>query len=290
MKLGRRGALLIFAVLPAAVAAAIVGTLSVWRDVADRALSNPEDSHILLALPVAFWLGWLRRGRLRHWRPEPSFLGPGMIACGWVLITLGYQWYFDALMHMGALLAVLGAVTAVVGPRLLFKLKPSLLALIFLFPFPGRFREVVAIPLQQASAFITEHTLQLFGHDVIRNGIVLELEGHQVAVAEACNGMRMVTALALIAYAFAFSIPMRRWVRLALLFSSPLVALIVNVARLVPTTLLYGYASEQSADMFHDISGWASIGLAIGVLWAGLSLLRWLEVPIDPFPVRRTAA
>lgn len=277
-------------VVTALVLLAIASTWAIWWEIGFRAWTNPEDSHILLALPVAIWLGTLRRGRLRRWRPSPSFAGPIMVIAGWAFIEAGFRTATDVFQHFGALIVVLGGVVSVLGHRLLFILKPSVIALLFLFPVPGRFRQDIAIPLQHASAFVTEHAFQLAGVDIVRNGILLELNGQQVAVAEACNGMRMVSALALITFAFVFSVPMRPSVRVLLIVLSPLIALVVNIIRLIPTTLAYGYSSPEMADFVHDVSGWAVLGLALGLLWLCLVLLRWLEVPIDPYPVAKVAA
>jgi exosortase len=167
--------------------------------------------------------------------------------------------------------------------------KPSLIALIFLFPVPGRFRQHIAVPLQQISAFVSENLLALFGVGVERAGVVLQINGHDVAVAEACNGMRMVSALGLITFAFVFSVPMRKSIRLLLLAASPLIALVVNIIRLIPTALAYGYAEPDTAGLVHDIGGWAVLGLALGLLWGCLALLRWLEVPVSPYPVPKVA-
>jgi exosortase/archaeosortase family protein len=97
----------------------------------------------------------------------------------------------------------------------------------------------------------------------------------------------MVSALALISFAFVFSVPMRHSIRIVLLLVSPLVALLVNIIRLIPTVLFYGYASNDTAEFLHDLSGWAVLGLAVAILWGLLSMLRWIEIPIDPYPVMR---
>jgi exosortase len=275
---------------PLLVAGAIAATWSIWSEIAYRALRNPEDSHILLALPVAIWLGVLRRARLRRWRPSPSMLGPAMVVVGWGLIEFGWRTATDVLQHLGALTVVLGAVVAVLGHRLLLLLKPSVIALLFLFPVPGRFRQHIAIPLQHVSAVVTENLLTLSGIAIERSGILLELNGRQVAVAEACNGMRMVTALGLITFAFVFSVPMRPTVRILLLLLSPAIALVVNIIRLIPTALAYGYTSEDTAALVHDIGGWAVLLIALALLWLCLVTLRWLEIPIDPYPVPKVPA
>ena len=282
--------ILISIVAPLMAVLAVVATLGVWAEIWQLAFHNPENSHILLALPVAIWLAFLRRSRLRRWRPTPSMIGVVMIGIGWALISSGFYFAFDLLQHLGALLTVGGAVTAVLGPRLPMLFKPSLIALFFLFPVPGRFRQHIAIPLQHVSAFVSENLLALSGVAIERAGIVLQINGHDVAVAEACNGMRMVSALGLITFAFVFSVPMRANVRLLLLAMSPLIAVIVNIIRLIPTALAYGFLEADSAELVHDIGGWAVLALALGLLWACLALLRWLEVPVSPFPVPKVPA
>ena len=127
--------------------------------------------------------------------------------------------------------------------------------------------------------------MDLFGAPVTRAGNALTINGHDVAIAEACNGMRMVAALALISYAFVFTVQMRLSVRLFILAISPLIAVIVNVARLVPTVFFYGYLDQDLAGLFHDLSGWLSLLLALGLLWGLLGIMRWIEVPLTPYAV-----
>ena len=123
------------------------------------------------------------------------------------------------------------------------------------------------------------------GVAVERTGNALRVNGREVFIAEACNGMRMVSALALVSFAFIFSVPMGNRVRVLILLVSPVVAVLVNILRLIPTVLFYGYAEAEWASAFHDLSGWLGLVVAFVVLWGFLSMLRWLEVPIAPYAV-----
>lgn len=266
---------------------AVVATWSTWAEIFIQAVRSEEDSHILMALPIAAWLVWLRRGRLRMCRPEWTLVGPGLIMVGAVLERIGIVQAIEVFRHGAALLIVVGAAVTVLGTRFVQQFLPAFAALVFLLPVPGRVRQQIAIPLQEYSAQASEALLELFGVTVTRSGNLLQINGHDVAVAEACNGMRMVAALALIAFAFIFSVPMRNHVRLLILAASPVIALVVNVVRLVPTVLLYGTGDVDLADLFHDLSGWAVLLVALGLLWGFLSILRWIEIRIDPYPVSR---
>lgn len=273
-------------VVAALVACAVAAAWPVWSSTFTIAFADPENSHILLAGPVAVMLAILRRGRLRYCSPIPSYMGCLALIGALALYTLGVQYSIDAFQHLGALGLVVGAIASAVGFRVLLQFKPSLLAMLFFLPVPGRIRREIAGELQNWSARIVEGILELFAIPVVRTGNALAVNGNEVAIAEACNGMRMVSALGIVTIAFVFSVPMRTGLRVAFLAMSPLIALTVNVIRLVPTVIFYGYGSAEAAGVFHDVSGWLVLALAIAILYGAMSLLRWLEIPVSPYPVR----
>lgn len=266
---------------------AIVAAKDIWQNMFEIGFGDEEQSHILIAPIVVIWLAWLRRDRLRLTPHAPSFLGPIVVLGGYGMSVYGFEVGMDLFWHSGAIVMLIGAILTVTGPAVMLKFLPSLGAMVFLLPVPGRLRRPIANTLQDASAQATEFLLDIFAVPVIRSGNLLTINGYEVAVAEACNGMRMVAALALVSFAFVFSVPMRWNIRILILLISPIIALIVNVIRLIPTVLMYGYSTEDRAQLFHDISGWAMLVLAIGMLWSLLGLLRWLEVPINPIPLSK---
>jgi exosortase/archaeosortase family protein len=90
----------------------------------------------------------------------------------------------------------------------------------------------------------------------------------------------MVFALVLVAYAFAFSMPLRASTRVLILIFSPVAALFCNVVRLVPTVLLYGYSGVEWGDWFHDWSGWLMLPIAFFLLMSVLRVLKWALLPV----------
>ncbi|MGD1916828.1 MAG: exosortase/archaeosortase family protein [Phycisphaerales bacterium] len=261
---------------------AVLAALPSWQNVLTLALRSDEYSHMLMVLPVFALLLWQRREQLAAIVPHYSLWGLAIAAVGVAMDFAGFASQIDLLKDLGMVAMVVGAVVAVTGPRWPLAAKAAFGALIFLVPVPGRIRQQIALPLQEVSAWITQWILEFIGQPVARLGNVLQIKGVDVAVAEACNGMRMVVALALVAYAFVFVMPLRPWARIAILVASPLVAVFANVLRLGPTVLFYGYADKELADFAHDVSGWAVLAVALGVLWGSVALARWLEIPIEP--------
>ncbi len=267
------------------VAFAVVASLPIWVDIFKLGWRVDEQSHVLMAIPIAGWLAWHRRERLRRWEQKDLWVGPLLIAAGYLLSRFGFANGYQIFWHAGGIAMVVGAILSIVGTQVAWRLAPAFGALVFLLPVPGRIRLQVAIPLQEASARATYFFMDLFGAPVTRAGNALTINGHDVAIAEACNGMRMVAALALISYAFVFTVQMRLGIRLFILAISPLIAVVVNVARLVPTVFFYGYLDQDLAGVFHDLSGWLSLLFALGLLWGLLGILRWIEVPLTPYAV-----
>lgn len=268
------------------VAAAIFAGLDQWYDIFMIASRDEEASHIFLVIPIAYWLVWVRRVRFRRCPPRPSWIGLVLIGCGFLLMQFSLRNTFQAGLHGGAVLMAVGAITAVVGPQVLANFFPAVAILAFLVPVPGVIRLAIAGPLQNATARVTTATLEMLGFYVERSGNLVNINDMPVAIAEACNGMRMVFALLLVAYAFAFTVPLRNSVRLMVLLLSPVAAIVCNVFRLAPTVIMYGNAERLPVgwpDAFHDFAGWLMLPVAFLMLLGITRALRWAMIPTYRF-------
>ncbi|MCA9289701.1 MAG: exosortase/archaeosortase family protein [Phycisphaerales bacterium] len=242
-----------------------------------------DQSHILMAPLVAAYLFWLRRSRLRSTPLVASPLGPVLVVVGWLMTWGGVEINMDIARHFGALVTLLGAIVSVTGLQVVRRFAPAFLAMLFVLPVPGSVRHVIAIPLQGLATSVTHSMLDFMAIPVVRNGFVLSINGEPVAIGEACNGMRMVFALWLVVYAFAFSLPLRTGTRLLLLGMSPVVALLANVIRLIPTSIVFGYGSIEQAELFHDVAGWVMLCAAVLLLIGTVRLIRWLDLPVTRY-------
>jgi len=263
-------------------AAGFMLTFDAWRDIAQIAHKDEEASQIYLVPLVVAWLAWVRRGRIRHCRPRAGWFGPLLVLAGWLLYSAGDTYLIESFWHGGAIMIVVGCALTILGNDLVRNFAPVFLSLIFLIPVPGRIRQNVAIPLQNATARVTERVLDLSGVQVERSGNLLTINEVDVTIAEACNGIRMMFALVMVSYGFAFGTPFKGYVRLLILVASPFSAVLCNVIRLIPTIWIYGnYPSI--ADSFHEIAGWVMLLVAFMLLTGLLALLKWAMVPVAPY-------
>jgi exosortase len=267
----------------AAASVAVLVTGNSWYDMVHVARREEESSHIWLVPLVFVWLVWVRRSRLRTVVPGGRLAGTLLIALAWFLWSFGFRFNHQSLWHAGAVLMVVGAVIAVTGQDLLYRFVPAFCVLAFLIPVPKNVRVPIAGPLERVTANITQGVSETLGMDVVQRGNLITYGGTQVEIAEACNGMRMVFTLFLASYVFAYVTPLRGYVRAIILLASPLTAVLCNVIRLVPTVWVFGNYSRESAQMFHDVSGWLMLIVAFLGLTGIVRLLKWAMVPVAPF-------
>lgn len=270
----------IVALVMAIVAAILTG--DAWADMIGYGWKDEESSHVLL-VPVALaWIAFVRRSSLVRCVQQGIWIGPLFSLLGLALWIYGWRRDTQSAWHFGAVLFAFGAALSVLGKGVLIRMWPAALCLLLLVPIPATGRLWIAQPLQLATATVAAEVGQVLGMDVIRQGCTLQVNGQNVTVAEACNGMRMVFTLLLVCYVFAFTTPLNNSVRLMILILSPVIAIIANLIRLVPTIWAYGHLGADVSNMLHDVGGWAMLFAAFAALMGSVKLLRWLSIPVSP--------
>ena len=103
-----------------------------------------------------------------------------------------------------------------------------------------------------------------------------------MAVAEACSGLRMLTAFVIVAAFMAYMVKRSRLKKVILLLSSIPVAVMCNIVRLCVTAVLFMIASSELAEkFFHDFAGLVMMPVAVMLMFAELWLL---DKVIEPEP------
>ena len=255
-----------------------------WIEIfVDYAWASEESSHIIVVPFVIALLIYVRRLRLRHFNIVGTLLGPLIVMTGLAMVFAGYQFNRQISFHGGAVFIAIGCIVSVLGKGVIFRFGPAVVALLFLIPVPGPLRLEIATRMQNWTAQVAHILLAAMSFPTEVVGNTLSINGQPVIIAEACNGMRSVVTLLLLAYAFAFALPLRNGVRAILLIVSPVVAIACNVVRTLPTIVFYGYAPPWVADQFHWIAGYGMYVVAFLAWFAIVWLLRWTMLPIQRY-------
>lgn len=149
-----------------------------------------------------------------------------------------------------------------------------LLVLLLMIPLPQIIFNQIAFPLQLAATRLACSSLVLLGVPVLREGNLIFLP-HNVTleVAEACSGIRSLSALTALGVAYSWLFDSRQGVRALLVASTIPVAVVANSLRIAGTGLVTFFVSESAASgFFHALSGWV-VFLSAFVL---IVMLHWL--------------
>jgi len=267
---------------------------SYWPTITDLIREwNRSDEYscgVLVPFLTAYVL-WLRRRDLRSLPVRPALLlGLGGFLLAQAVRALGLDFYSFA-ERFSMVLSLAALVLLVLGWKYLAKLVPILLFLCLMLPWPHRVQGIVTLPLQRWSTTSAVFCLELAGYEVRQDGNEIGIGTVHVAVAEACNGLRMITAFFVISGLVVLLVKRTWWEKLLILASSLPIAFLCNTLRLAATavcfTIIKGADVEQ---WFHDWAGYAMMPLALAMVVGELWLLARLTTPplaIEPAVISR---
>lgn len=238
-------------------------------------LNDPDAGHGVLVPWLALYLAWQRRKQLTLNLARPSWVGLLVLLFALVPHAVGTWWGMPYLDRLSVIISIWGAAIVAFGFRAALRVTVPIAFLIFALPLPGRFQTMLAGPLQSLAARATDYLLIASGVPATRAGNIIVVHDYQIAVAEACNGLRMLLAYVMICTFFAMAIRNIWWERLLMVIAAIPVALAANVIRIYATALMVIFVNEEAAgDFFHDIAGYVMMPVAVIMLLVWLWIIR----------------
>ena len=207
---------------------------------------------------------------------RPNYLGLFFLICAVIFYIFnavspsGYA-YFRSMSMIGALIAV---VLLLGGWRLLRYTWLAILFLVFAIPLPDRFYRGVTRPMREWAAWVASNFLNVVdGMQASAYGVLIDViyKGRQVEplnVADACSGMRLLTAFLALGVAMAYLHDRPIWQRIILLASTVPIAILCNIVRVTVTGFIYVLVDpEYTKGIYHDGLGLAMLPLAFILYW-----------------------
>jgi exosortase len=225
--------------------------------------ANDEDmSHGFLVPIVILWIVWRERARWRDLETDPNWWG-------FAILTAAAGLQFAGLLGAGLfagsvalLVSVAGAVLCLGGLAWLRVLAFPLVLAIFMLPKLAVVYNQATLPLQLLASRIAAGILTFGGIGVIREGNVLDVSGHRVAVVEACNGIRYLLPLGFMAVVFAYLSDSKPWMRLVLLGAAVPIAILANAVRVAAA----GWLPSLEGGVPHAVCGLFIFMLCVATL------------------------
>lgn len=207
---------------------------------------------------------------------RPNYVGLFFLICAISLYVFnavspsGYA-YLRSISMIGAL----GAVVLLLGGwRLVRYTWLAILFLVFAIPLPDRFYRGVTRPMREWAAWVASNLLNVVdGMQASAYGVLIDViyKGQQVEplnVADACSGMRLLTAFLALGVAMAYLHRRPIWQRMILLASTIPIAIFCNIVRVTVTGFIYVLVDPKyTKGIYHDGLGLAMLPLAFVLYW-----------------------
>lgn len=245
----------------------------------NRWATEPQYSHGFAIPIMALGLGWFSRHKFQPGTAHSNVFGFAMILAGIVGHIAAVYFYVEAIDAISFLLIVTGTTLLIWGRRAFAGLWPAVLFLGFMLPLPFQIERALSGPLQILGANESAWYIQTIGIPAIAQGNTILMGDTRLGVADACSGLRMLMVFFAISTAAVIVSKRTAWEKLLMLLSALPIALICNIVRIVATAVAHQSLGRATADLvFHDLSGWLMMPLAMLLLFLEIKLLDCLFV------------
>ncbi len=261
-------AILVFALLYAKPAYLLVRD---WTN-----FDNPDSGTGLLLAPLAFYFAF-QTGLKEARKPAIG------LAVAFLLAAIGIRFVSDLAaelftMRVSMLMGAAGLILWFFGLRQLLAFWLPFVLLGLAIPLPELVIAKLTAPLQLVASRIGASLIEWRHIPVLLNGNVIRIPGHDLFVAEACSGLRSLTALVNLGVLLGAMLLAKPWSRVTLLVLAVPMAILINGFRIFLTAFLVFFVSPEAGTGFmHTTEGWLMFVIAFASLGAVASLLLFIE-------------
>ena len=237
---------------------------------------NPDSGTGLLLAPLAFYFAY-QTGIKGERKPAI------VLAVVFLLTAIGLRFVSDLAaelftMRVSMLIGAAGVILWFFGLRQLLAWWLPFVLLGLAIPLPELVISKLTAPLQLIASRIGATLIEARHIPVLLNGNVIRIPGHDLFVAEACSGLRSLTALVNLGVLLGAMLLGKPWSRVTLLVLAVPMAIMINGFRIFLTAFLVYFVSPEAGSGFmHTTEGWLMFVIAFASLGAVASVLLFIE-------------
>jgi exosortase C (VPDSG-CTERM-specific) len=231
-------------------------------NLASHALASELHSHVILIPLISAYLLWIRQGELPKTYAASPAAAAGAAVCGVIALVAAKGWGFASVFMPRNENDYLAAMTVsfvcfavalgflFLGRRWMAAAAFPIFFLIFMVPMPVAVEQALETASKLGSAEVTHLLFSLFGTPYLRDGLIFQLPGITIEVAQECSGIRSSWVL-LITSLLASNLFLRTtWHRAVLVFFVLPLGLIRNGFRILVIAIL---CVEIGPEMIHSV-------------------------------------
>lgn len=225
-------------------------------------------SHGFLVLPIALFLVWRQRDRLRDALTRPSTAGLAILAFGLALFIAGSLGAELFLTRISMIFVLAGTVVFAFGWNHLRLVSFPLGFLVFMIPLPAIVFDRIAVSLQLVASRLGEQLLQAADVPVLRDGNILTLARATLEVNDACSGIRSLIALLSMTMLAGYLFEPSAWRRAFVTTLAVPLTVALNGVRIAITGMATSRFGPRAAQgLFHESMGWVVFVAALACVW-----------------------
>jgi len=242
-------------------------------------LANSDNSYGILVPFISLYFVWEKRTTLKQTAMTSSLPGLVLLAASLLLFLISYAGGIVFLQRITLVLSLNGLILYLFGKELYGALLFPLLFLLFMVPIPESVVGLVSFPLQTYATVISSKVIQLCGIPVYREGNMLYFTQTQLEVAEACSGIRSMSAMLMLSMIFMHQCNNRK-VKMFIILSSLAIALVANILRVSGTGVLaHFFGAKVARGFLHEFSGLAVFAFGFIMMLAEYRLINRIWSP-----------
>ncbi len=215
-----------------------------------------DNTHGILVPIISLYLIWENRHAIKLKKVQSSYIGLVILILGLALYVLGLAGRIVVISRVAFVTSLLGLVFYNFGRKIFFSLAFPLLFLFFMVPIPVAIENIVSFRLQLWVTQISSAVLSALSISVLREGNILHFANCSLEVAEACSGIRSLTAYIMLGCLFGYMMQGSYVKRSMMVFIAVPLAFLMNLVRVVGTGLLANrFGPDVALGFLHEFSG-----------------------------------
>lgn len=215
-------------------------------------------SHGFLIPFISIYLGFQQKERFFKIPIKGASIGLIIICLSLILHIIGMLIYIFSVSGFSMYLLIIGLSLYLFGVQFSKVIWFPLLFLIFMFPVPVAFIEIISFPLKMIAAIGGVSIVRLLGMPVLQEGFNLTIPAGTLLVGNPCSGLRSLIAFMALAAVFAYITKVNVKKKIIIFLLSIPIALISNIVRipiLIFASQKFGLASAAPDTFIHTGSG-----------------------------------
>ena len=232
-------------------------------------------NHCFMIIPISLYLIWDQKNKYLQFVPQKNYWSLLYMLVAGLIWLLGEIAGIVSAQQFAFVMALQASILAVFGWPFF---KAALFPIMYLF-FMVPFGDFLIPYLQDWTAWFLVKCLILLNIPVYWDGVFISIPTGDFHVAEACSGLRFLTATIAVGFLMAYMGFQKTWKRAIVVSLSLIIPIIANGFRATGIVLIAYYTNhEYAVGVDHLIYGWIFFAF---ILLVFIGIVMWFADPME---------